>query len=46
MPGSRVKQQRPRLVKYLDGDCISLPISDDSPSIETLNRGPMVLLLW
>ena len=28
------------------GDCISMSISIDSPSEETLNRGPLVLLLW
>ena len=37
---NRVKQRPPRLVLDMMGDCISMLISDDSPSDETLNRGP------
>ena len=35
-----------KLVSTWMGDCISMSISVDSPSDETLNRGPLALLLW
>ena len=42
---TKVKQHRPRFVHAWMGDRISMSISVDSPSDETLNQGPLVLLL-